>query len=477
MARIMARIDGDALIGWGFTPSRQFRELIETANLMRNGGQDDASIIAALQAALPPPVVEMAMRSDSLPVGTFIEAESEGDRANIDAVVRHMDALMRTPTIVAGAIMPDACPTGSAEGTIPVGGVAAAKDAIHPGMHSSDICCSMAISIFESTMDLKRLLDAVEAVTHFGPGGRKAVLQPPAAMMETFAGNPFLAGLENLAVGHFGSQGDGNHFAYVGIVKSTGKPALVTHHGSRGFGAQLYKRGMERAKKHTSIVAPRVPQHNAWIDANSAEGRQYWDALQIVREWTKGNHFVIHDLVQRQVGAKVGDRFWNEHNFVFRKSDGLFYHGKGATPSWSGHAADSNGLTLIPMNCSEPILIARPLDRADALGFAPHGAGRNVSRSHHLRAQGAGDALSSELSALGARGLDLRSYCGVPDLSELPSAYKSAAQVRRQIERFGLAEIVDEILPYGSIMAGDWEQDAPWRRSRKEKPAVDSRRE
>ncbi len=467
----MTRIDGNTLIGWGFTPSRQFKDLIDCANQMRDGGQDDASIIYALQAQLPPPVVEMPMRTDSLPIGLFIEAESDGDQANINAVTSHMDALMRVPTIVAGAVMPDACPAGYALGTIPVGGVAAAKDAIHPGMHSADICCSMAISIFDRDMDLKQLLDAVQAVTHFGPGGRKSVIQPASAILERFASNPFLTGLENMAVGHFGSQGDGNHFAYVGTVKSTGAPALVTHHGSRGFGAQVYRRGMEKAQKHTAIFAPSVPLHNAWIDANSDDGRHYWAALQIVREWTKGNHFAIHDLVQQKISATIKDRFWNEHNFVFQKSDGLFYHGKGATPSWSGYAADSNGLTLIPMNCSEPILITRPLDRADALGFAPHGAGRNFSRTQHLRSEGAGGVLSSELATLQERGLDIRSYCGVPDLSELPSAYKSAAQVRRQIERFGLAEIVDEIVPYGSIMAGDWERDAPWRKPKKDKAA------
>jgi hypothetical protein len=75
----------------------------------------------------------------------------------------------------------------------------------------------------------------------------------------------------------------------------------------------------------------------------------------------------------------------------------------------------------------------------------------------------------SLLAALNDRGLDIRSYCGVPDLSELPSAYKSGAQVRRQIEHFGLAEIVDEIVPRGSIMAGDWERDAPWRKAGKSK--------
>lgn len=462
----MTRIDGNTLIGWGLEPSRHFKDMIAAANALRQDGRDDVSIAGELRARFQAPIVEMPMRTNSLPIGVFIEAEGEGDQANINAVMAHMDALMRVPTIVASAVMPDACPAGSALGTIPVGGVAAAKDAIHPGMHSADICCSMAISIFERDMDLRKLLDAVQAVTHFGPGGRTSVIQPPAAIMARFASNPFLNGLENMAIGHFGSQGDGNHFAYVGTVKSTGKPALVTHHGSRGFGAQLYKRGMEKAKKHTAIVAPRVPQHNAWIDATSEDGRNYWSALQVAREWTKGNHFAIHDLVQQKIGAKIGDRFWNEHNFVFQKSDGLFYHGKGATPSWSGYAADTNGLTLIPMNCSEPILITRPLDRDDALGFAPHGAGRNYSRSQHLRSEGADGALSAELIALKGRGLDIRSYCGVPDLSELPSAYKSAAQVRGQIERFGLAEIVDEIVPYGSIMAGNWEKDAPWRKKR-----------
>ena len=76
-------------------------------------------------------------------------------------------------------------------------------------------------------------------------------------------------------------DGDGNHFAYVGHLKSTGHAALVTHHGSRGLGAQLYKRGMAVARKHTAIHAPN-PDQNAWIKASSEYGRAYWEALQIV---------------------------------------------------------------------------------------------------------------------------------------------------------------------------------------------------
>jgi hypothetical protein len=71
-----------------------------------------------------------------------------------------------------------------------------------------------------------------------------------------------------------------------------------------------------------------------------------------------------------------------------------------------------------------------------------------------------------EILAEETAGLDVRFYMGITDVSELPSAYKNAAAVRAQIASFGLAEIVDEVLPYGCIMAGDWEQDAPWRRAK-----------
>jgi tRNA-splicing ligase RtcB len=41
--------------------------------------------------------------------------------------------------------------------------------------------------------------------------------------------------------------------------------------------------------------------------------------------------------------------------------------------------------------------------------------------------------------------------------------------VRAQIARYGLAEVVDEVIPFGCIMAGDWQKDAPWRRKREQR--------
>jgi RNA-splicing ligase RtcB len=311
------------------------------------------------------------------------------------------------------------------------------------------------VTVFNRNEDPKRILDVVQQVTHFGPGGRShRMIRVPSPIMEEISLNPFTAGLEDYATRHFGTQGDGNHFAYVGIQKSTGKPCLVTHHGSRGFGAQLYKRAMAVAKKHTAIHAQRVPPHNAWLKASSTDGENYWKALQIVRLWTRSNHTIIHDLVRNAMGLTVLDRFWNEHNFVFQKSDGLFYHGKGATPNWSGFSADDDGRTLVPLNMAEPILILEHTNNKDALGFAPHGAGRNMGRKAFLREN------QPEMPV----GIDARFYCGKPDLSELPQAYKNAASVRAQINKYGIGKVVDEIIPYGSIMAGDFDADAPWRK-------------
>ena len=111
-------IDGDTLIAWGFRPGRWFKDALETANTMRAGGADDDAIFVALQALQP---IEALMRTNGLPFSMLIDAENELERANIAAVAQHMDALMRVPTIMAGAVMPDACPSGAAEGTIPVG--------------------------------------------------------------------------------------------------------------------------------------------------------------------------------------------------------------------------------------------------------------------------------------------------------------------------------------------------------------------
>lgn len=437
----MTKITGNDLISWGLTPSAWFKDAIVRANELRQEGVYDECIVHELRELEPK---KMYLRNYTPRMASFLSARTNDEVANDTVVREHMFEVMRVPTITAGALLPDACPQGGAPGTIPVGAVVACEDAIHPGFHSSDVCCSVAMTTLRQRgLDPRRVLDTLERVTEFGPGNRRKpmldVLPPPELDFE----NPFLYGLEWPAIHHYATQGDGNHFAYVGTLKSTGQVAIVTHHGSRGFGAQVYKRGMTEAQKHTRRVADGVPKHNAWLQASSDLGRAYWRALQEVRRWTRANHFVLHEATLREVGSGAADRVFSEHNFVFRKSDGRYYHAKGATPSWRGFSEDDDGRALIPLNMAEPVLIVRHGARTEALDFAPHGAGRNLGRRELLR------RMTPELPAH----IDAR-FTGTPDPSEFPGAYKSAASVRAQIADFRLAEVIDEVEPYGCIMAG-----------------------
>ena len=98
----------------------------------------------------------MANLPPKAPFSKNIKAENEQEEENVNSVINTMNIVMKTPTVVAGAIMPDACPTGA--GTIPVGGVVVTKNAIHPGMHSADICCSMMLTDF-GKIEQKEILE------------------------------------------------------------------------------------------------------------------------------------------------------------------------------------------------------------------------------------------------------------------------------------------------------------------------------
>lgn len=458
-------ITGKELIDLGFEQGRAFGEALAYVN---KAGLEGAALVDWVAANKP---ARRTPLQDNPGYQFNLEAEDEVEFDNIAKVRSTMDVLMRTPTLRAGAVMPDACPAGP-DGTIPVGGVVAAEKAIHPGMHSADICCSVMVTEFANSAP-QDVLNAVHKATHFGPGGRangqRYTLSP--GLYDAFRANPFLNDKKILqaAQEHMGTQGDGNHFAFVGISRANGTTCLVTHHGSRGPGAGLYKLGMKEAEKWRKALSTGVLKQNAWIPSDTPEGEAYWEALQLIRKWTKANHNCLHQATTVVAGATVKERFWNEHNFVFKQGD-LFWHAKGATPIDDAFLPDTNGLQIVPLNMAEPVLLIRADPNARNLGFAPHGAGRNYSRSAHKRAR-AGQT-EAVIFAEETKGLDVRFHSGNIDISELPSAYKPAGTVRDQMARFGLADVVDEIMPFGSIMAGDWERDAPWRLKARAKHAA-----
>lgn len=480
-------IDGKLLLTWGVEPGKRFKAALELARQLERDGTPLDAIEQAVVAAFPAPKV--LKRKAKSGYGIAIHAETAEDEENIAAVKRHMDDLMRCPVLEHGAIMPDACPSGQAVGTIPVGGAVVSR-AIHPAFHSADICCSMYATLFADGIETAGFMDALQASTRFGPGGRKPedqIADPITDEIENTR-NPYLSQLAPRAKAQLADQGDGNHFAYLGSMAVTpamiaalsangqvalaasleGKSSvgvLVTHHGSRDLGAQVYKRGITTAMGHTSRISPDTPAHQAWIDPDTEAGQAYWEALQYVGRWTKRNHQLIHEGTLRRLGVPALAAFGNEHNFVWKRGD-LFYHGKGATPAWKD-AAGHPLLGLIPLNMAAPILLTLGRDRSEFASFSPHGAGRNKSRTALLKEQGLYGlpperflAESRKVIDRQTEGLDVRFFYDRPDVSESPVAYKNANQVRAQIEHFGLADVIATIEPRGCIMAGDF--DKPW---------------
>jgi RNA-splicing ligase RtcB len=454
-------ITGKDLIEMGYKEGKWFKEALTFINRYK---LNDSRLRDYLESLKPDPTIDL--HEQAIPFYENITAANDLERDNVDAVKKSMQMVMKTPTVVAGAIMPDACPAGPS-GTIPVGGVVVTKNSIHPGMHSADICCSVMLTNLGNT-DPEALLNIAQSVTHFGPGGRPPSkdFNLPEDLKRDFLQNSFLKGEESLvfAAAHLGTQGDGNHFLYIGRSRNSGDTMLITHHGSRGAGALLYKNAMLIAEKFRKKLSPQTSSVNAWIPFDSPEGQQYWLALQIIRKWTKLNHTLLHDAIIQHTDVEVKDRYWNEHNFVFRDDD-LFYHAKGATPMDPKFLPDVTGPRIIPLNMGEPVLLAEGTTGATNLGFAPHGAGRNMSRSKHIA--GKNHLTTEQIFKEETKGIDARFFYNEIDISELPSAYKSAADVKAQIRKFDLATIVDEIHPFGCIMAGDWQKNAPWRKKKK----------
>jgi RNA-splicing ligase RtcB len=493
------KINARDLLAAGWTEGPRLGAALRRARELDAAGLDRGPILAQLEQEFPSPTL-LVPRASPTPLAEAVEAETAEEAANLAAARQRMEELLRMPVVRRGVLMPDTCPSGSAAATIPVGGAIAVENAIIPGAHSADICCSMFATFFNAGgLPAGELMDHLQNATHFGAGGRPRGQQFTAPVLdEPVWGNPFLSGLRSRAQDFLGTQGDGNHFAYLGRIQFTEAQraaletaghtglaetiarhdgrfdVLVTHHGSRGLGADLYKRGQKAARAWCDRNTRDIPDAAVWLPADSPEGTAYWDALQYIARWTRTNHTVLHDAFLGRIRQRPLMQIGNEHNFVW-KHNGVFLHGKGATPAWR----DALGRPLpglIPLNMAREILLVLGADNDPYLAFCPHGAGRNLSRTAILRpyrdADGALDpARVKAVLASVTEGLDVRWFNGTPDLSESPLGYKDAGKVKAQITRFGLATVAGEIQPQGCIMAGK-APEPHWLREKREKRAA-----
>lgn len=369
--------------------------------------------------------------------------------------ISQMEVAMRLPVTVGGALMPDAHQGYG----LPIGGVLATKNAVIPYGVGVDIGCRMALSIYdipeahfyEHAAKYKRELIAW---TKFGAGaGWHGKYKAEHAILDhaDFNATPFIKNLHDKASEQLGTSGGGNHFVEFGIIEFSeddaplnikkGKYlALLTHSGSRGFGATLAGHYTRLAKDLCKL--PPEAANLAYLDMNSAEGQEYWLAMNLAGQYASACHEVIHDRLTKAIGAQVLAKVENHHNFAWKEiwnGEEVIVHRKGATPAAKGV------MGIIPGSMTAPGFLVRGKGESAAIHSASHGAGRRMSRTQATKTL-TQDALRQVLNdhnvTLIGAGLD-----------EAPMAYKDIETV--MASQKDLVDTVARFLPKLVRMADD----------------------
>ncbi len=349
-----------------------------------------------------------------------------GDDLDPNAV-EQMENACRLPVAVRGALMPDA----HVGYGLPIGGVLAVRNAVIPYAVGVDIACRMKMTVLDwpvsaLTDRVGELRRAIETETRFGVGAEFKERRAHDVMDLDWGVSPVTKSLKDKAWAQLGTSGSGNHFVEFGALEVTapdaGLPpgvylALLSHSGSRGTGAEVCRHYSALARKRQSGL-PENMAHLAWLDLDSAEGREYWRAMRLMGEYAAANHALIHRHILRSLGAEALLGVENHHNFAWKERHGgeeLVVHRKGATPAGKG------ALGVIPGSMAAPGYVVRGRGNRDSLESASHGAGRAMSRTQAKKTLHWADMQGM----LRERGVTLLSA----GLDESPAVYKDIGQV------------------------------------------------
>lgn len=356
---------------------------------------------------------------------------------------RQLYNALKLPISIQGALMPDA---HSGYG-LPIGGVLATQNAVIPYGVGVDIGCRMALSIFDATATFfigkeYQLRNILSEHTKFGMKETHKYKNDHQVMDNVlFNEIPLLKQLKNKAYQQLGTSGGGNHFVEFGTVEILTeefgvKPgnyfALLSHSGSRGLGANIAKHYTYLASKQCPL--PKIVQHLAWLDLDTHDGQEYWNAMNLAGDYAKACHEDIHLRISKILGLRKIITIENHHNFAWKEiinEKECIVHRKGATPAAKGV------LGIIPGSMTSPGYIVKGLGNEQSINSASHGAGRQFSRSA-CKSLFTKSEMQKELKQK-----DIHLIGG--NIDENPKAYKNIEKVMANQKE--LVEVVGKFIP------------------------------
>jgi len=401
--------------------------------------------------------------------------------------VNQMARACRLPVAAAGALMPDA----HVGYGLPIGGVLATRNAVVPYAVGVDIACRMRLSVLDlpvtmlgSDHERAKLEDAIEKETRFGVGAAFQRKRQHTVLDSDWGVSHITSQNKDKAWAQLGTSGSGNHFVEFGVLTISDEDvarrvgerggqgaaaeadagfgsgwrfalpagrylALLSHSGSRGTGAAVCDYYSKLAmKQHPEL--PKDLSYLAWLDLDSQEGRDYWNAMNLMGEYAAANHECIHRHIVRAIGAEAVAYVENHHNFAWKEEhtlpggtrEELIVHRKGATPAGAGV------LGVIPGSMATPGFVVRGRGSAESLMSASHGAGRVMSRTKAKLTFAWGN-VKRELADAGVKVMSA-------GIDEVPGVYKDIHQVMSQQQ--DLVEVIGRFDPKLVKMAPEGER-------------------
>ena len=460
-------LTGKEIIELGFVQGKQVGLALEAVAAF--GPQDQPLALKKLSLALANPhnylkdpvfaalaaeLISPTGQSEIIPLNEKAPAYQIFGADGIEqGALKQIETAMRLPVTKAGALMPDAHQGYG----LPIGGVLATENAVIPYGVGVDIGCRMCMTVYDlpaSTLetrkeDLKKML---VNNTKFGRASFKRPMDHPVLENKLFGEIELLRELKDRAASQIGSSGGGNHFVEFGITEIFDKEndfglapgkylSLLSHSGSRGFGANIAKHYTKLAMQQCQL--PQEARHLAWLDLNTELGQEYWLAMNLAGDYASACHHQIHERMAVGLRTTPLTMIENHHNFAWKELDAqgneIIVHRKGATPAGEGVVG------IIPGSMTAPGFIVRGKGHAGSINSAAHGAGRAMSRTAAKKALDP----SAVASHLQEKGVELIGA----GLDEAPMAYKNINEVMEAQNE--LVDVLGTFLPKIVRMCGD----------------------
>ena len=338
------------------------------------------------------------------------------------------------------ALMPDAHLGRGAT----VGSVIPTKGAIMPAAVGVDIGCGMIawrLDVLASDLpgDRARVREQIERAIPLSAGRYNArVDQHAETRVATLEADAQERGFDPAAYAknwrlQLGSLGSGNHFIEISLDEQD-RVWLFLHSGSRGVGNKIAQHHIGVAQKVMRDNGIGLPDRDlAYLTEGSDEFADYISQMQWAQHFALLNREVmmhrVYDQVSRWLGESPedGPRVTQEvnchHNYTVPETHGgeqVWLSRKGAISAWEGEWG------LIPGSMGARSYVVQGRGNAAALMSAPHGAGREYSRSRARR--------EFTLADLEAAMGDIEYRHTEAFVDEIPAAYKDIDVVMRDAE-------------------------------------------